>query len=66
MDKNGAGVDANGNPVFAHEADGTITGDAHIQKMGDVYVMFYFLSLIHISIIIRLIVLPFFARETSG
>ena len=30
-----------GNPVFAHEADGTITGDAHIQKMGDVYVMFY-------------------------
>lgn len=27
---------------FAHEADGTITGDAHIQKMGDVYVMFYF------------------------
>lgn len=31
-----------GNPVFAHEANGTITGDAHIQKMGDVYVMFYF------------------------
>lgn len=31
-----------GNPVFAHEADGTITGDAHIQRMGDVYVMFYF------------------------
>lgn len=31
-----------GNPVFAHEAEGTITGDAHIQKMGDVYVMFYF------------------------
>ena len=31
-----------GNPVFAHEVDGTITGDAHIQKMGDVYVMFYF------------------------
>jgi hypothetical protein len=31
-----------GNPVFAHEADGTITGDAHIQKMGDLYVMFYF------------------------
>lgn len=31
-----------GNPVFAHEADGTITGDAHIQKIGDVYVMFYF------------------------
>lgn len=31
-----------GNPIFAHEAEGTITGDAHIQKMGDVYVMFYF------------------------
>ena len=31
-----------GNPVFAHEADGRLTGDAHIQKMGDVYVMFYF------------------------
>lgn len=31
-----------GNPVFAHEAEGMITGDAHIQKMGDVYVMFYF------------------------
>lgn len=31
-----------GNPVFAHESSGTITGDAHIQKMGDVYVMFYF------------------------
>lgn len=31
-----------GNPVFAHEAEGTITGDAHIQKLGDVYVMFYF------------------------
>lgn len=31
-----------GNPVFAHESEGMITGDAHIQKMGDVYVMFYF------------------------
>lgn len=31
-----------GNPVFTHEAEGTITGDAHIQRMGDVYVMFYF------------------------
>jgi hypothetical protein len=31
-----------GNPVFAHETEGTITGDAHIQKMDDVYVMFYF------------------------
>lgn len=31
-----------GNPVFTHETEGTITGDAHIQKFGDVYVMFYF------------------------
>lgn len=31
-----------GNPVFSHETQGTITGDAQIQKMGDVYVMFYF------------------------
>ena len=31
-----------GNPVFAHDSDGTITGDAQIVKMGDVYVMFYF------------------------
>ncbi len=30
-----------GNPVFGNE-DGMITGDAHIQKMGDLYVMFYF------------------------
>ncbi|MDR0891042.1 MAG: beta-galactosidase, partial [Mediterranea sp.] len=30
------------NPVFAHEASGTITGDAYLQRMGDVYVMFYF------------------------
>ncbi|MBP1675797.1 MAG: Beta-galactosidase/beta-glucuronidase [Bacteroidetes bacterium] len=29
-----------GNPVFTHEEG--ITGDAHIQKFGDVYVMFYF------------------------
>ena len=29
-----------GNPIFTHEEG--ITGDAHIQKMGDVYVMFYF------------------------
>lgn len=28
------------NPVFSHEEG--ITGDAHIQKIGDVYVMFYF------------------------
>jgi len=31
-----------GNPVFAHDADGTITGDAQIQRIGDAYVMFYF------------------------
>ncbi|MDR0745130.1 MAG: DUF4982 domain-containing protein, partial [Mediterranea sp.] len=31
-----------GNPVFAHETEGTITGDAHIQKFDDLYVMFYF------------------------
>lgn len=31
-----------GNPVFTHETEGTITGDAHIQKIDDVYVMFYF------------------------
>lgn len=31
-----------GNPVFTNETEGTITGDAHIQKFGDVYVMFYF------------------------
>lgn len=31
-----------GNPVFTHEAQGTITGDAQIQKFGDLYVMFYF------------------------
>lgn len=31
-----------GNPVFAHDSDGTITGDAQIVRMGDVFVMFYF------------------------
>ena len=31
-----------GNPVFAHDTDGTITGDAQIVKMDSVYVMFYF------------------------
>ena len=31
-----------GNPVFAHDSDGTITGDAQIVKMGDTFVMFYF------------------------
>lgn len=31
-----------GNPVFAHEIKNTITGDAHIQKFGNLYVMFYF------------------------
>ncbi len=29
-----------GNPIFTHEEG--ITADAHIQKIGDVYVMFYF------------------------
>lgn len=31
-----------GNPVLAHEANHTITGDPQIQKIGDLYVMFYF------------------------
>ena len=31
-----------GNPIFAHDTDGTITGDAQIVKMGNVFVMFYF------------------------
>ena len=31
-----------GNPVFANEVGGIITGDAQIAKMGDSYVMFYF------------------------
>ncbi len=31
-----------GNPIFAHDTDGTITGDAQIVKMDNVYVMFYF------------------------
>ncbi|MDD3321917.1 MAG: malectin domain-containing carbohydrate-binding protein [Paludibacter sp.] len=31
-----------GNPVFTHEIQGMITGDAQIQKFGDVFVMFYF------------------------
>ncbi|MBR1793597.1 MAG: hypothetical protein IJ764_08180 [Bacteroidales bacterium] len=31
-----------GNPVVAHEEEGTISGDAHIQRIGDLYVMFYF------------------------
>ena len=31
-----------GNPVFAHDTDGTITGDAQIVQMGDLFVMFYF------------------------
>ena len=30
-----------GNPVFGHE-NGMITGDAHIQQMGDLFVMFFF------------------------
>ena len=32
----------NGNPVFANEVGGIITGDAQIANMGDLYVMFYF------------------------
>ena len=31
-----------GNPVFANEVGGIITGDAQIAKMGNHYVMFYF------------------------
>ena len=31
-----------GNPVFGHEMQGMITGDAQIQRFGDLYVMFYF------------------------
>jgi len=31
-----------GNPVFSHEIQGMITGDAQIQQFGDLYVMFYF------------------------
>ena len=31
-----------GNPVFANEVGGIITGDAQIVKMGNLYVMFYF------------------------
>lgn len=30
------------NPVFAHDTDGTITGDAQIVRMGDTWVMYYF------------------------
>ena len=31
-----------GNPIYAHESPGIITGDAQIVKMGDKFVMFYF------------------------
>ena len=31
-----------GNPVYGFEDPGTITGDPQIQKIGDIYVMFYF------------------------
>ncbi|MBQ0016891.1 MAG: glycosylase [Bacteroidales bacterium] len=31
-----------GNPVVSHEDDNTISGDAHIQQIGNLYVMFYF------------------------
>lgn len=34
------------NPVLAHEVSGSITGDAHIQKIGNIYVMFYFRAFI--------------------
>ncbi len=30
------------NPVVSHEDSNTISGDAHIQLIGDIYVMFYF------------------------
>ena len=30
------------NPIYGFEDPGTITGDPQIQKMGDLYVMFYF------------------------
>lgn len=30
------------NPVFSHDTDGTITGDAQIVRMGDLWVMYYF------------------------
>ncbi len=30
------------NPVFAHDTDGTITGDAQLMRMDDVWVMYYF------------------------
>ena len=33
-----------GNPVFANEVGGIITGDAQIAKMGDLYIMFYFMA----------------------
>ncbi len=33
-----------GNPVFANEVGGIITGDAQITKMGELYVMFYFMA----------------------
>ncbi len=31
-----------GNPVFTHDTEGTITGDAQIVRMGDTWVMYYF------------------------
>lgn len=31
-----------GNPVFTHDSDGTITGDAQIVRMDNIWVMFYF------------------------
>ncbi len=46
-----------GNPVFGNE-EGMITGDAHIQKMGDLYVMFYFGAFWKKSLIKLLILFP--------
>ena len=31
-----------GNPIFQHDFKGTITGDAYLQRIGSLYVMFYF------------------------
>ncbi len=31
-----------GNPIFAHDTKGTLTGDAQLAKMGDLWVMFFY------------------------
>lgn len=36
-----------GNPVFSHEIQGMITGDAQIVQFGELYVMFYFSAFNH-------------------